>query len=609
MARRALFALAGAGCAAYIVGAPVFYAWPGGKISSLQIAGVWVASAASIRVTSPIMLSKSPRLVLMQGTLHNQAGNRDVVRGGDGRTTYVPKLRLDRPSFVLHTVGRAKTAAAADPLQDLAQALATRGFESLAIRDGTLQLRGTAGRSVTLRGITAQFWGGRQRSGLAGKGTFILNRELISFDLVTQRQRKISGTERLPAQLILKSKNLYIRFSGHLTALNGLQLAGKIDLQVSNLRSLARMFNLDFPYGGGLRNFAANGQLSWQGDTLSFNKSTFVMDGNSASGALNLNIARPRPSIEGTLALRSLNLKRYIQPSQSKIKAEFLTRFLPKQSSSSLNLLRYFDADLRLSADKILLAGFTTGRGAAAVTLKSGKLLADIAEIDLGDGSGVARGQFTIDMTDAIPAYVLRGKIADTKVGRLLAGVPGARLLPDRATLTFDLAARGSVAGQIMSTMSGKASVIMNAEARIGVDLRPLLAASQAKQHPDWLGKLKGQMPVKRGVVKFVVGNGMVQTELLSCASGDYRFSGNGTMDLATRLVDFRLAVRRQMSAAPRGGGKGPPVVLHRSVRIHGLWQRPALEVGAMTRTTAPAKRTPQPGAAPPPPVRQADRC
>ena len=575
-----------------MAGAPLYYSTKSGDFGGFEAAGVWAASATTIRVTSPIILSQSPRLALLHGTLRNKSSRQNVVLDTQGREKFVRKLQLDKPSFSLNIGSGDPVPQAGDlPLRGLTKALGALGFESLVIRDGTLLIRGDRGRSVTLHGVTAQFRGGRQRTSLAGRGSFLLNGEKISFDLSSQVRKQKPASGRIPFKLTLNSTGFSSHFSGHIDVLNGLRLAGNVSAKVANLRSLARMFRLSFPYGDGLRNFLVNGQLSWQGNQISFNKSVFVMDGNSATGALNLNISRPRPSIEGTLALSSLDLRKYLKSPRRTTKAEFLTRFLPKDSDTDLALIRHVNADLRISADKVLLGGLQTGRGAASVTLRDGKLLADIAELDLADGAGLARGQFTVDMAGSVPAYVLRGKLEKAGLRKLLQGVPGAALLPEQATLVFNFSALGLNSHQMMSTLAGKASVTVTEDAHIGVDLRPLLVSQSAGGDGKWPGKLAGKMPVKSGVAKFVVSGGKVSAKLTSCKSGDVNFSGQGTMDLASRLVDFNLSVWRVLPATSGGGRKNHPMVIDRAVRIHGPLRQPEIAVGRMHKEKRPVDR------------------
>ena len=71
-------------------------------------------------------------------------------------------------------------------------------------------------------------------------------------------------------------------------------------------------------------------------------------------------------------------------------------------------IIKNFDADLRISAPKIAVNGFGFGRGAAAITVRSGKMIADIAELELPAGAR-AGAQVAIDTNDLTPGYSLRG--------------------------------------------------------------------------------------------------------------------------------------------------------------------------------------------------------
>ena len=112
-----------------------------------------------------------------------------------------------------------------------------------------------------------------------------------------------------------------------------------------------------------------------------------TLDGNEASGALVLNLAGDRPLIDGTLAFSALDLTPYVEAARSQ--SFLFDRQTASWSAFDLSFpdhSAYVDADLRISAPKVALKGYGLGRGAATITVRSGKLLADIAELELYSG-------------------------------------------------------------------------------------------------------------------------------------------------------------------------------------------------------------------------------
>ena len=97
------------------------------------------------------------------------------------------------------------------------------------------------------------------------------------------------------------------------------------------------------------------------------------------------------------------------------------------------SLLDNVDADLRISCDTLVIPGIETGQGAVAVTLKNGKLLADVAELAVEEG--VFRGQFVVERAGNDPRYGLSGKLEGVEAGRLLQRNLGRNPLQGRADI------------------------------------------------------------------------------------------------------------------------------------------------------------------------------
>src|SRR5262249_61270844 len=72
----------------------------------------------------------------------------------------------------------------------------------------------------------------------------------------------------------------------------------------------------------------------------------------------------------------------------------------------SFPTIRQLDADLRLSAAKVTVHGYAFGRAAATIAVHDGKLLADIAELELPAGTASAR--VTADVHALGPRHRLR---------------------------------------------------------------------------------------------------------------------------------------------------------------------------------------------------------
>ena len=97
-----------------------------------------------------------------------------------------------------------------------------------------------------------------------------------------------------------------------------------------------------------------------------------------------------RRSIEGTLAFDRLVLDPYLMRADADEQAAADGLF-------DWALLKYLDADLRISAGEIVAFATSLGRGGFTVSAKDGVVAGEIGELDLCDGS--ASGRLNLDLS------------------------------------------------------------------------------------------------------------------------------------------------------------------------------------------------------------------
>ena len=183
----------------------------------------------------------------------------------------------------------------------------------------------------------------------------------------------------------MKGDLLEASFEGHLNVAEDLQMSGHVELASPSLRRAARWLGVPVSAADGLNATVVKGQLNWAHRALAVEDAKVVIDGNEAAGALILNLAGERPLIDATLAFDALDLTPYAEAARSQ-SFLFDRQTAPRGRLFDLSfpLIRYVDADLRISAPKVTLKGYglSLGRGAATIAVRSGKLLADIAELE-----------------------------------------------------------------------------------------------------------------------------------------------------------------------------------------------------------------------------------
>ena len=234
--------------------------------------------------------------------------------------------------------------------------------------------------------------------------------------------------------------------------------------------------------------------------------------------------------------MKSLNLGRYFS-SQPRIFANSSPSIWSSivATDLSLPLTQQFDADLRISADKVTMGTVQVGRAAAALTVSQGRLLADIAAFEFDGARG--SGQIIADMSGPAPKVSLRGRIEDLESSRATTSLFGHSVFTGRMAITTDIAATGKTGEQLLQSSSGRVSVAMRNGGRIGIDLRGLGDTVRKRIAEGWGSPARGQTSFDELDGTFQVRAGTLVIDRLRARSGDLATILSGMVDIpANRL-------------------------------------------------------------------------
>ena len=571
ISRFATLALATLACLLLAVLAPMLWSQ---RASDEPFSGYTVmASPRDMHViTTPIRLSDAPDLTLNRGTLY--------ADGNAAAGTPISRFVLDGPVFYLNASGLRTAAASFEasfagpsieaiaPL--LVEQLTAMGFDALTIRRGTLYVTAADGSWETIGDIQAELTG-RRKGQVSGRGSFTIRGQRLAFDATLAPGVEKRSPPRWPMKLALKGDLLEASFDGQLDVGESLQLSGHAELSTPSVRRGARWFGVPVSSSEGLNAATVKGQINWSRHTLAFEDARVAIDGNEASGALVLQFGGDRPLIDGSLAFNALDLTPYVEAARSQ---SFL---FDRQTASwsafdlSFPIIRHVDADLRISAPKVAIKGYGLGRGAATITVRSGKLLADIAELDLYSGKvGV---QVTVNSNELVPRYSVRGKVENFEAGPAGTALFGAAVLTGRSTLSLDRTAAGQTPAEIVRALSGKVALTMAEGGRVGLDIRALRAAAKADGPPGWGLLAKGQTGLEQIEARALVRDGVLITETVQARSGAVGVVASGRVDLAERTLDLHLSVKPNAPADKLP--KPADMAGAEAVTVRGLWQEP----------------------------------
>jgi uncharacterized protein involved in outer membrane biogenesis len=517
-------------------------------------------------LVQPVELLARPRLILESAAIHPaEPGTDDDLSAAVARSR---RLILERPviSIDIGSGGHGISASVAAALEPVAARLATLDMHVLTIRDGLIKLRLSAHEHEILSNVDVQITPSRRTSAtIAGQATFRGQRLKLN---ATVTKPAAKGTEnRWPTQATVTSSLFEARFDGAVGEEKGLRLTGAIDLTAPRLREIARWIGMAAPLAGNLEELRLKGTLDWSGGAMAFSKATLALDGNEGIGAVTLTRSATRTALEGTLAFKRLNLTPYVVSTmvERTLLAPIFAASKPPTISSLLDNL---DADLRISSDSLIIPGIEAGQGAVAITLKNGKLLAEVAELAIEDG--VFKGQLSVERVGIGPRYALNGKLEGVEAGRLLERSLGRNPLQGRADATMNLVTSGDTVRELLMGLGGKANVVMREGGRLGLDLRTLIQTTKRAELRGWqsLGTTVTGLDALKLAID--VHQGVVHARIAEAKSGTSTISGIGYVDLHGKALEFSLGLK---TADPSSRMPATSDVL----RLSGPWQSPRL--------------------------------
>ena len=592
---------------------PLAAKWHGMRDFTSQ--AVLAATTKIFDVKAPLELTRSPSLALVAGQVivAPGAGAQSARRKKQPARSanHTSDLRLTNGRFILklgpaaHRPSPDAEAPPANLLSPIVQALSKFGFNSLQITRSEILITNAGKRQqktkpITINGVSALL--NRRSSGVIdAKGSLRFRGQTLKFTASFDSKTQKGDHGLAPLKFELKNSLMAASFDGLAAMSKGLQFQGRMTASAPNLRQLARWLSSDFPKGPGLRNFKVSGAASLVGRKLAFENADVLLDSNKATGGLVLDFGAAMPSVEGTLATKQLTLDTYFlpPPQMQQAFASDLLQFGKSMSPSpqpydlSLPSIRHFDADIRLSADAVQVAGYKMGRTAVAVSLRGGKMLADIAEIELAGGHGI--GQVTADMSGQVPHFAIRGKVDDVDISQVSQRLLGSGALNGLGRLILNLDGSGENGRQIMRALSGNIRLSLPDGGSIGVDPNAMVRAAKQSNISGWKG-LRRSTRFARMKARFSAQNGIFKTEVMEASSRELRISCSGRVNLPRRHLDLKVRVdRTPASSTPaKAAASGPKTAGQKNVnilRVSGGWTAPVIRLEKLN-----LRRKAQPG-------------
>jgi AsmA protein len=569
IARARKLGLAFLACLVFAVLAPMYFAERRSD-ERFAVSAVLASPRDQLVLTAPVRLGHAPDLTLMRGVVYDYG----PAAAGGAKSHLV----LEGPVFALNATSiRASPKTGHNDLdgtEDLAslspllQQLVGLAYEEVTVRRGTLNITMGDGSVETLTDIEADV--SRRKGQIKSQGSFTVRGQRLAFVATLGQQSDAKSPLRWPLQASFKGSLIQGSFTGQVDLADGLQLTGAAELSTPSLRRVGRWFGLPLQSTEGFNAATIKADLTWARRVLTFQNALLTVDGSEANGRLVLNLAGERPLVDATLDFSQLDLT----PHAEAAKLQLFGFDLPGASwpsfDISLPMIRYLDADVRISARKVVLKGYALGHGAATIAAHAGKLQADITELELS--SGTLSAQVTAIMSEVVPRYVLRARIENIETGpasTLILGVPA---LGGRATLTADLTSSGYSLHEVTRRLSGRAALTMPEGGRMALDAKALREAAKAGTR-GWAGLTRSLASVEQLEAQALIIDGVAFVTGVQARSGSMALAASGRLGFDDGNMDVRLTWKSNLAAdrspKPADGGE--------TLSLRGPWYDPVV--------------------------------
>ena len=404
-------------------------------------------------------------------------------------------------------------------------------------------------------------------------------------------------------------------FKGRLVLAKAVSAEGDLTGETKSIRALADWAGSAMAPGKGLGPAKVAGHLKFQGQVLSFSKTTFTIDGMKGQGNGTVTLKGKKPYIRAAIAVDRLDLNIYTGPgkaaalpprsfkpppalprSQAQPKAEpkpkegqSLTDFIEdlnkgqkkpevrawSQRAIDFAGLRAVNADINFNTGAILYQQIKTGAGAVSASLKGGVLTANLNRLALYSGSGT--GRITLNGARTVPALAVRLDLRNVSALPILRDAMKFKWISGRANLAVNLSGTGRTEQQIVATLNGNGSMRFSDGAIEGINIPAMVRGLKQGRFAGWKTSEREKTDFSSLTGTFSMRNGVATNTDLNLIGPLIRLTGQGTVNVPAESVDYALTPRLVASLQGQGSDQQLEGIVI-PVRVYGPWARPKVK-------------------------------
>jgi len=363
------------------------------------------------------------------------------------------------------------------------------------------------------------------------------------------------------------------------------RFTGTLNLGQLNLRQLLEKLAIELPATADptvLQSLAMNLDFAATTESAEVPNLQLKLDDTTLKGSAGItNFSKP--AIRFDLSIDGIDADRYLpppgkEPEPAPQKSAKTDLVLP-DFELPLEPLRELNLQGKLRLGKLKISGLHAADILLAVKAKDGQL--ELNPLGTALYGGKLDTRLTLDARQDQAKLKLRTKLSGLQAGPLLKDLVDDDYISGKADISIDIYGQGATFLQLRKTMNGKAAFSFRNGAVKGINLGQMLRKAYATLSNQPLPKQ--DEPVKTDFSElggtFTIVNGVVTNKDLSAKAPALRIRGEGTVNLVTEKIDYRISTSIVGTVAGQGGEnldelKGLTI----PVRITGTFAKPKIK-------------------------------
>lgn len=280
---------------------------------------------------------------------------------------------------------------------------------------------------------------------------------------------------------------------------------------------------------------------------------------NLTTGAMNFDLAIDR-----------IDLDRYLGPAAKSTAAAPASAPAAAQNQQATELptsaLKTLQVSGKLAIGSAIVYGIRLSQVDVGIAADGGVLHISPASAKLYDGTST--GDVTVDAHSAVPVLHLNENLAGIQIQPLLTDFAKLNRVSGRGNVILNITAQGKTSAALMGSLNGHAAINLNNGAVQGINLWSAInsAVALVQQHSMPSQSTGNSTPFDAFKATADLANGIATTKDLDIASGDLSVTGQGTANLVTEAVNYRVNATI-LKGAGAGALASVPLLISGSMR------------------------------------------